>query len=136
MIYSRLLSQKEIRICEPWAGWLPSLCFPYFHCCMWCCCCYYCYYLQDNVLSWWLLKVVMIHTGTMYQYYFFHHDADRHFFKILNVAIPTGSIDRKSMLHVNVNSIKNVTKKTGMGEVDFIKLLFKRLTRMPPLTKV
>lgn len=78
----------------------------------------------------------MIHTGTMYQYYFFHHDADRHFFKILNVAIPTGSIDRKSMLHVNVNSIKNVTKKTGMGEVDFIKLLFKRLTRMPPLTKV
>ena len=63
--------------------------------------------------------MVMIHTGTMYQYYFFHHDADRHFFKILNVAIPTGSTDRKTMLHVNINSIKNVTRKTGVGEVDF-----------------
>ena len=119
MIYSRLLSQKEIRICEYWAGWLPSLCFLYFNCRMWCCCCYYCYYHYDNVLSWWLLKVAMIHTGTMYQYYFFHRDAGRHFFKILNAAIPTGSTDSRTMLHVNVNSIKNVTKKTGMGEVDF-----------------
>ena len=119
MIYSRLLSQKEIRICEYWAGWLPSLCFLYFNCRMWCCCCYYCYYHYDNVLSWWLLKVAMIHTGTMYQYYFFHRDAGRHIFKILNAAIPTGSTDSRTMLHVNVNSIKNVTKKTGMGEVDF-----------------
>lgn len=101
-------------------GWLTAKSLlSLLHCCMWCCCCYYYYYHHDNVLSWWLLKVVMIHTGTMYQYYFFHHDADRHFFKILNVAIPTGSIDRKTMLHVNVNSIKNVTKKTGMGEVYF-----------------
>ena len=119
MIYSRLLSQKEIRTCESWAGWLPSLCFLYSNCRMWCCCCYYCYYHYDNVLSWWLLKVAMIHTGTMYQYYFFHRDAGRHFFKILNAAIPTGSTDSRTMLHVNVNSIKNVTKKTGMGEVDF-----------------
>lgn len=61
----------------------------------------------------------MIHTGTVYQCYFFHHDVDRHFFKKLSVAIPTGSTDRKTVLHVNVNSIKKSTKKAGVGELVF-----------------
>lgn len=37
----------------------------------------------------------MIHTGTKYPYYFSHHYVDRHFFKKLNAAIPTGSVDKE-----------------------------------------
>lgn len=37
-------------------------------------------------------------TGTMRQNDFLRHDADRHFLKTLNVAIPTASTDKKNML--------------------------------------
>lgn len=61
----------------------------------------------------------MIHAGTLYQYYFFHHNVDRHFFEKLNVAIPTGSTDGKNSLSCQCKWYLKIHKENRVGEIVF-----------------